>query len=234
MKRLNPETNLPFKMGEYNPETGLYFRTYTGKLNKNGLFKESWLTEDALNRFRGAQKKSAERWQKERHKENKSFVDSYKVDAGCCNCGFNSHPSALDFDHIDRNKKSFNISEKYGALTLDKIKSEIMKCRVICANCHRIKSYEMNEHKKIKPPKNKMTGIIDSRLKKDKNRSVILTNSNKSMMKGVYLSKNGIYFVRMQKNGKRVCCGSFDNAFDAACAVMSYINRSKLIEVEAS
>ena len=217
MKRLNPETGNFFKSGEYNPETGLYFRTYTKRLKKDGFFKESWLRKESFDNFRKAQAKSAKVWSKERYSENKKFIEEYKLKLGCLFCGFNKHPSALDFDHIDRESKDFNISEKYAAYTLSRIVDEINKCQVLCANCHRIKSYTFNEHKKIKPPKYKNGGVVDSRMRRDENRSPIYTTKNKSLMKNVFLSKSGTYFVRRRANGARVCLGSYNNAFDAAC-----------------
>ena len=68
----------------------------------------------------------------------------YKKKLKCCRCG-NDDFRVLDFDHKDRSKKSFcigyAISKGYG---MKKIKEEIEKCQVLCANCHRIKTWEEN------------------------------------------------------------------------------------------
>jgi hypothetical protein len=44
----------------------------------------------------------------------------------------------LEFDHIDPTLKTFSISQgvKYG-YTWDQIENEIIKCRILCANCHK-------------------------------------------------------------------------------------------------
>lgn len=85
------------------------------------------------------------------HKIKKSrkklIKDNYleiKKKLSCMNCGNNDF-RVLEFDHIDRNTKSFNISDglKRG-YSLEKIRSEMTKCIVLCANCHRIKTYEEN------------------------------------------------------------------------------------------
>ena len=57
----------------------------------------------------------------------------------CVECGYNAHKEALDFDHIDRGTKFFNI----GAPIINSIELatiEMEKCQVLCANCHRVKT----------------------------------------------------------------------------------------------
>ena len=65
------------------------------------------------------------------------WLDQFKIDKGCFDCGFNEHPSALHFDHV-RGKKSFNICN---AKSIKQAKREIAKCVVRCANCHAIKTW---------------------------------------------------------------------------------------------
>ena len=49
MKRLNPETNKPFRCGDYNADTGQYFRGYDlGRLRKDGTFTELWLCPESF------------------------------------------------------------------------------------------------------------------------------------------------------------------------------------------
>lgn len=51
-----------------------------------------------------------------------------------CSCG-ESRVACLQFDHL--RDKQFNVSEMAQAgIALNKIKDEIAKCRVLCANCH--------------------------------------------------------------------------------------------------
>lgn len=68
---------------------------------------------------------------------NKIKLDEYKVERGCVDCGFNVHPAALEFHHI-KGKKEFNISQGKH-LGWNTILSEIAKCEVVCANCHRMR-----------------------------------------------------------------------------------------------
>lgn len=71
----------------------------------------------------------------------RAIVNRYKVMKGCIDCGYNRHPHALDFDHLS--DKEFLISRALGSMaSWTRIKNEIRKCEVRCANCHRIKTAE--------------------------------------------------------------------------------------------
>lgn len=67
-------------------------------------------------------------------------IRQYKLSHGCIDCGYASHPEALEFDHKPGSDKLFNIGEKLGSYSMDKIWAEIEKCEVVCANCHAIRT----------------------------------------------------------------------------------------------
>ena len=49
MKRLNPDTNAPFRCGDVNPDNGLVFRCYDmTKMRKDGHYVECWLMPDSF------------------------------------------------------------------------------------------------------------------------------------------------------------------------------------------
>lgn len=54
----------------------------------------------------------------------------------CEQCGYSKYIGALEFHHLDRNGKDFNLSHSRST-TFEKVKSELDKCTLICANCHR-------------------------------------------------------------------------------------------------
>jgi hypothetical protein len=56
----------------------------------------------------------------------------------CSKCGYNKCLSALDFHHKEPNMKEFNISQAMNkrSHTIDQIKQEVLKCVLLCKNCH--------------------------------------------------------------------------------------------------
>jgi cytochrome c553 len=78
---------------------------------------------------------------KERIQEKKSKVDKIKSNRGCKRCGFDN-PAALDFHHTDQNKSETISRMVRNGRSWATIESEIEKCEVLCANCHRIEHYE--------------------------------------------------------------------------------------------
>ena len=55
----------------------------------------------------------------------------------CEICGYNKCIQALDFHHTDPTQKDFAISAKGYTRSWDTVKSELDKCKMLCANCHR-------------------------------------------------------------------------------------------------
>ena len=58
---------------------------------------------------------------------------------GCCSiCGYNRYSGALELHHIDPNKKDFGFgSIRASAKSWSKICNELMKCALLCSNCHK-------------------------------------------------------------------------------------------------
>ena len=54
----------------------------------------------------------------------------------CMLCGYSKCSRALSFHHIDPTKKDFGLSERGITRSWKRIKQEIDKCILVCANCH--------------------------------------------------------------------------------------------------
>jgi hypothetical protein len=63
----------------------------------------------------------------------------YLSNKSCVDCG-ESNPIVLDFDHINRKTKEASISDKMSWWSWSRILTEIAKCEIRCANCHRIRT----------------------------------------------------------------------------------------------
>jgi hypothetical protein len=72
--------------------------------------------------------------------ERQIWIDRYKLEKGCIDCGYAEHPVALDFDHRDPGLKTANISAMMSS-SLELILAELDKCVVRCACCHRIRTF---------------------------------------------------------------------------------------------
>lgn len=66
-------------------------------------------------------------------KKNKQRLVEYKG-GKCIICGYNKCNRALEFHHLDRNNKSFSISNTN--IKYEKLQAEVDKCILVCSNCH--------------------------------------------------------------------------------------------------
>ena len=55
----------------------------------------------------------------------------------CAICGYNNCIGALEFHHINPSQKEFGISVTGMTRSWERIKAEVAKCVLLCANCHR-------------------------------------------------------------------------------------------------
>ena len=55
----------------------------------------------------------------------------------CSVCGYSRYIGALEFHHVDPSNKDFGIGSKGYTRSFSKIKEELDKCILVCANCHR-------------------------------------------------------------------------------------------------
>jgi len=63
----------------------------------------------------------------------------------CERCGYDKCVAAMDFHHVNPDDKDFKISD--GIWSWDRLKPELDKCMMLCANCHR------EEHENLKAAK---------------------------------------------------------------------------------
>ena len=71
-----------------------------------------------------------------RRKKVRQMAVEYK--GGRCQvCGYDRCIKALEFHHKNPNEKDFSVSSKGYARSWARVKQEIDKCLLVCANCHR-------------------------------------------------------------------------------------------------
>lgn len=54
----------------------------------------------------------------------------------CLACGYDRYPGALQFHHLDPTTKEFSLSMRGLTRSLERIRTELSKCILLCANCH--------------------------------------------------------------------------------------------------
>jgi hypothetical protein len=64
-----------------------------------------------------------------------------KLSRGCADCGYRVHAVALDFDHRPGETKLCGVSRAAKDGRREDAIAEAAKCDVVCANCHRIRSW---------------------------------------------------------------------------------------------
>lgn len=55
----------------------------------------------------------------------------------CQRCGYDHCLEALEFHHLSDSDKKFGISNKGYTISWEKVREELDKCDLLCANCHR-------------------------------------------------------------------------------------------------
>lgn len=83
---------------------------------------------------------------KERNKDlratNVDKIRKIKEDSGCIDCGERYPHFMLEFDHLPEYEKfgsPANIARRY---SMEKALIETAKCDVVCANCHKIRTWQ--------------------------------------------------------------------------------------------
>lgn len=73
---------------------------------------------------------------KEHRNEVQTWLRTYKSSLKCERCG-EDHPACLQFHHSDPSTKDSSVREAVrNNCSIEKLKEEIAKCEVLCANCH--------------------------------------------------------------------------------------------------
>ncbi len=105
---------------------------------------------------RSCQNKQKSNWylkNKETHKSNvyknklkkieaaREYIWNYLSTHPCQECGEND-PSVLEFDHVKGKKKAEVTKLMRDGYSIGAIQQEIAKCVVLCANCHKKKTYK--------------------------------------------------------------------------------------------
>jgi hypothetical protein len=81
---------------------------------------------------------------RERKFKRKQWLYDIKSKLSCSECGYDKHPVALQFHHVNESTKLGEINRLLYRTNanLSVILAEMKKCVVLCANCHAVHHYE--------------------------------------------------------------------------------------------
>lgn len=89
-------------------------------------------------------------WNKRRYEESQKSLHELKAKP-CTDCGGIFPHYVMEFDHVpERGEKKKNICELSGSskFTSKRVQEELKKCDLVCANCHKVRTYlrKLDQH----------------------------------------------------------------------------------------
>ena len=104
---------------------------YKNKEDKKA-YDRKWYSLHRKDRNKYIRKNQRERMQKRKNRIYEEAGDK------CSKCGYDKCRAALEFHHLNSDEKHPYVARMFNnGLSYKKIKAEIEKCILLCANCHR-------------------------------------------------------------------------------------------------
>jgi hypothetical protein len=100
-----------------------------------------------MKKYREKNREKFIEYNKEYSQKKRTWLESYKKNLKCESCG-ETHPAVLDFHHKNPFTKEMSIGLALSAHSVERILSEIVKCSVLCSNCHRKLHWKQRQENK--------------------------------------------------------------------------------------
>lgn len=136
---------LPFKSGKRlpyefkDPNRSTVWNNGQRRCPKCNEFKDSvdfYLRHDRTDQTHSYCRDCINTQSLERQRKLKMLAVEYKG-GKCSICSYYRSSAALEFHHLNPNEKDFTLSHVRSYKFDDRIKTELDKCVLLCANCHR-------------------------------------------------------------------------------------------------
>lgn len=75
-----------------------------------------------------------------KRRELKLWLNVLKQSSACADCNVSYPYYVMDFDHL--NEKKWEINKLINTGNAKRLKEEIKKCEIVCANCHRTRTHQ--------------------------------------------------------------------------------------------
>ena len=93
-------------------------------------YRQKWYSN---NKQKVIDRKDAQR------KRNQRFILDYLKEHPCVDCGI-SDTVVLEFDHLRDKANAVTVMARRG-FSIENLQDEISKCEIVCANCHKRRTY---------------------------------------------------------------------------------------------
>lgn len=104
-------------------------------------------SEDWREKFPLKQKKSSHNSYTSRRRKNRDYLDAKKESVPCIDCNIFFPAVCMDFDHRPGEIKRAALSEMVSSYAFESLDTEITKCDIVCACCHRIRTQKRRAKK---------------------------------------------------------------------------------------
>jgi DNA-binding MarR family transcriptional regulator len=122
----------------------IIFELYSQGKSYSQIQKETGFSKGTISYHLGVgvKEKAANRRKQDRHKIT-NYIRLAKTGKVCVDCKEDYPPWILEFDHLPGTDKLFTIGQHNISRdkSLEDVKAEIKKCEIVCANCHKNRTY---------------------------------------------------------------------------------------------
>jgi hypothetical protein len=99
-------------------------------------------TKQSVKTYHAKHPEKARLYDVKNREANRQLVQTLKA-VPCADCGVRYPHYIMDFDHLPEFKKRKKISRMtFASYSLETIRAEAAKCDVVCANCHRERTWK--------------------------------------------------------------------------------------------
>lgn len=82
----------------------------------------------------------------QRYRDTMIWLQSYKIEQGCKDCGYNAHHAGLQIDHLTpRNNDGNKLISRMAVRGINVLKRELADCDVVCGTCHGIRTWQRKQ-----------------------------------------------------------------------------------------
>lgn len=115
-------------------------RTYASFMA--GTIRSVWFTRRAVGGTQ-EQRRCRDKWTRTRS-EQADLLRAFRQ-GPCFDCARAFDWFVMEFDHRDASTKLGNVPQLAGRVSLRRLLEELEKCDIVCANCHRVRTYVRRE-----------------------------------------------------------------------------------------